>query len=135
MSNVKANTEKPKRDKYTWLGLGITLMLTLALNLTLIALIALIALTIIFRGGGLTGKNHNFLQTLYIALFAIIFAILSLYLVYCHVLVAYILPKHSSFCICSEYFDPSCFERNLQINIYDFFFPVASLINFSQSLD
>ena len=36
------------------LGLGITLMLTLALTLTLIALIAL---TIIFRGGGLTGKN------------------------------------------------------------------------------
>ena len=22
MSNVKANTEKPKRDKYTWLGCG-----------------------------------------------------------------------------------------------------------------
>ena len=36
------------------LGLGLALGLTLTLTLTLIALIALI----IFRGGGLTGKNQ-----------------------------------------------------------------------------
>ena len=28
-----------------------------------------------------------------------------------------ILPKDSSFYICSEHFDSSCFERNLQVNI------------------
>ena len=39
------------------LGLGLTLMLTLAQTLTLIAL------TIIFRGGGLTGKNPTMKQT------------------------------------------------------------------------